>query len=116
MIWNGRVLGLQHCPPGRCSCPVTCLPDSLGSDLTLKPRGAGSRERIKGDILVHVNSLGMLPEVVESRESAGAVALEGTLSRMFSSVVHVSLLAIEIDRNSSGRTCLRSPAFRGACG
>jgi hypothetical protein len=55
---------------------------SISPDLTLEPR-AGSGERIAWYILIHVDGLGVLAEVVETRESARAVTLERSFSGMF---------------------------------
>lgn len=53
--------------------------DPVGADLTLKPRPCGG-ERVSGDLLVDVDGLGMLAEIVETREATGTMALEGALS------------------------------------
>jgi hypothetical protein len=55
---------------------------SISPDLTLEPC-AGSGERVAWYILVHVNSLRVLAEIVETREPARAVTLKGSFSGMF---------------------------------
>jgi hypothetical protein len=57
---------------------------SISSDLTLEPR-AGSSERVAGYILVHVDSLGVLAEVVKTREPARAMTLKGSFTSVFPS-------------------------------
>lgn len=52
---------------------------SVCPDLPLEP-GPGSSERIDRDIFVHVHGLGVLSQVVETREAPGAMALEWALA------------------------------------
>ena len=65
-----------------CTRPIIWRAYSIGSDLSLEPC-ACSRERIARNLFVHVNCLRVLPQIVESRESARAVTLEWSFSGMF---------------------------------
>ena len=49
------------------------------ADLTLEARASGS-QRIPGDLFVDMHGLGMLPQVIKTGESPGAVALERTFA------------------------------------
>lgn len=85
----GEVAGMASLIGGalraECRRPGACAggPHPVGAYLPLEssPRG---REGVCGDVFVEMNGLSMLTEVVESREAAQAVTLEGTFSRVLS--------------------------------
>jgi hypothetical protein len=64
--------------------PVSGLTHTVCSNLSLEPRASGGKT-VNGYVLVHMHSLGMLAQVVESGEAPGAVALE----RPFTSVLSI---------------------------
>lgn len=66
----------------RCPRSISSLPYTIRSHLTLEPR-TGSCQRIHGNILVDMNSLRMLPQVVQPRKTSRAVALKGPFACMF---------------------------------
>lgn len=57
-------------------------PHAIGTDLALKS-GPGGGERIPRNFFVDMYGLRMLSQVIEPRESARTVTLEGTLAGMF---------------------------------
>lgn len=69
----------------RCPRSVSSLPYTIRSHLTLEPR-TGSCQRIHGNILVDMNSLRMLPQVVQAREAPRAMTLKGPFTCMFPDV------------------------------
>lgn len=56
---------------------------AVGPDLALDAGDRGG-EGVSGDLLVDVHGLGVLAEVVEAGEAAGAVALKGPFAGVFS--------------------------------
>lgn len=56
--------------------------DTISANLALESSPCRS-QRIGRDLLIDMNGLGMLTEVIESGKPAIAVALKGTLARMF---------------------------------
>lgn len=69
-------------PTSRCPRSISSLPYTIRSHLTLEPR-AGSCQRIHGNILVDMNSLRMLPQVIQPRETSRAVTLKGPFACVF---------------------------------
>lgn len=66
---------------GACPRP-TRWAHPLRPDLPLKSRPRG-RQRIPGDLFIHMDRLRVLSEIVEAGEAPRAVALEGALARVF---------------------------------
>lgn len=62
-------------PRGRTAVTAGGRPNSFGPDLALESRAGGS-QGIAGNVFVAVHRLSMLPQVVQTGEPAGAVALE----------------------------------------
>lgn len=69
----------------RASSRPTRRPHPIGANLALES-GTGGGQGVARDVLVDVHRLSMLPQVVESREPPRAVALERTLSSVFSNM------------------------------
>lgn len=76
---TGRTAGTAASGRAR---PVAGLSYTLGANLPLEAR-AGGGEGVHGDVFVDVNGLGVLAEVIEAGEAAGAVALERSLAGVF---------------------------------
>lgn len=74
----------------RSSRPTSWWPYPICSDLSLKSCTCG-RQGVLGNLFVQVNRLCMLSEIVESRESTGAVTLERTFASMFSTIISIYL-------------------------
>lgn len=74
----------SHTSRRRCPGSSSAL-HSIGANLPLES-GAGGSERIKGNVLIYMHGLSMLSQVVETRESALAMALEGSFASVFSIV------------------------------
>lgn len=70
---------------GRRTRPAGWRPYPVGTDLPLKS-GAGGSERVARDVFVQVHRLGVLAEVVQAGESARAVTLERSFSRVLADV------------------------------
>ena len=71
--------GMTALTARRSGTRATLRPDAVGPDLTLEARASGS-QRIPGDLFVDMHGLGMLPQVIKTGESPGAVALERTFA------------------------------------
>ena len=67
----------------RCSGASWRGPNAIRANLALEPR-ARRGEGIGRDLLIDMHRLCMLPQIVESGESPGAVTLERALAGMFS--------------------------------
>ena len=73
--------------PGRAgSSTLAGLPHPLGADLALKSSAARGKG-IVGNVFVYVDRLGVLPQVIEARESSATVAHEWSLASVFSCTV-----------------------------
>jgi hypothetical protein len=81
--------------------PISGLAHAVCSNLSLKPRAGGSKT-VDGNVLVHMHSLGMLAQVVESGEAPGAVALEGSFTSVFS-ICRSTTIILALERRRRGR-------------
>ena len=70
----------------RSSRSATWWPNPISPDLSLEPC-ASRRQGILRDLLVYMDCLRVLSKIVESGESARAVALERTFTCVFSAEV-----------------------------
>ena len=82
------------CTKGRRPRATAGWTNAVGANLSLEAC-AGGGKRIARDVLVDVDGLRMLTQVIEARESSGAVALKGTFSCMFSGCEEVSKMAMQ---------------------
>lgn len=74
--------GAWLAPRRRGPRPHSWGPGPIRSHLSREPGRAGRGEGIDGYLLIDVHGLRVLAQVVESRESARAVTLEGALAGM----------------------------------
>lgn len=69
-------------PSRRGSGSPSTLAHPVGPYLSLEPRSSCGKG-VHGDVLVHMDSLSVLSEIVEARETPGAVTLEWTFTGVF---------------------------------